>query len=197
MNENAALPYCRGGNNTGAPKTITRCTTCRPNATRNCGCFSNQARVRIRADSSHQTRGLARASAQQRVCLCLAIRRGSPFSQRAQCALLDKVKTQMECKKDVLERDDDSATMAALFPLWCLGLFFFCLDPKPLLPGLLEAEEEVVNRRQYRPTSQSLTQIARGTCCDLWSRIFLGAEERLAVVWLATDSSPTKRREFQ
>lgn len=68
--------------------------------------------------------GLARASAQQRVCLCLAIRRGSPFSQRAQCALLDKVKTQMECKKDVLERDDDSATMAALFPLWCLGLFF-------------------------------------------------------------------------
>lgn len=130
MNENAAPPYCRGGNNTGAPKTITRCTTCRPKAARNCGCFSNQARVRIRADSSHQTRGLARASAQQRVCLCLAIRRGSPFSQRAQCALLDKVKTQMECKKDVLERDDDSATMAALFPLWCLGLFFFLPRPK-------------------------------------------------------------------
>lgn len=83
-------------------------------------------------------------SAQPRIyiCLYLAVGRSSPLSQ---CAA-DKVKTQMECQRDLLERDDDSPTMAALFPPCCFFgffvYFFFCLDPKPLLPGSLEAEEK-------------------------------------------------------
>lgn len=90
-----------------------------------------------------------------------------------------------------LKRNDISLTMAALF---CSLLRTFFVFTKTSAVRLLEAEEEVINSRQYRPTSQSLTQIVRGTCCDLGLCISagLGREELVGMAQLNTDSSPRK-----
>lgn len=79
----------------------------------------------------------------------------------------------MECKKDVPERNGDSPTTAALFSL-CRFFFFFVLTPKSSAARFVGDVRGSGKQQQHRPTRQSFTQIARGTCCDLGLRISAG-----------------------